>query len=57
MFAALLRREKRRSSAALQSHCAQKIMPLRKAARTRLHGLLRQNLCLLDEFGAACDFR
>jgi len=32
MFAALLRREKRRSSAALQSHCAQKIMPLRKAA-------------------------
>jgi hypothetical protein len=35
MFAALPRREKRRSSGALQRHCAQKIMPLRKAARPR----------------------
>jgi hypothetical protein len=30
MFAALLRREKRRSSGALQRHCTQKIMPLPK---------------------------
>jgi len=53
----LLRREKRRSSDSLQGQCAQKIMPFWKAAARAIHGLLRRNLSLLDEFGAACEFR
>jgi TM2 domain-containing membrane protein YozV len=61
----LLRRERRRSSegfreqgsAALKSTARKKTCHCESGAHAQFHSLLRRNLSLLDELGAACEFR